>query len=144
RNRRPDGPALTRAFVVSVGPSGRRWRRPAGFLPGLLSLPAGPAGSAEGRSPAPTFPGLPMANALKCPNPSCPYLFDPTGVPAGVVLACPRCGMRFTVGPAVTAPTPSPVAPPPAAPAAPQTREPHPAAPPAKRGGLGALLLPIV
>ena len=39
-----------------------------------------------------------MANALKCPNPSCPYLFDPTGVPAGVVLTCPRCGMRFTLG----------------------------------------------
>ncbi len=38
--------------------------------------------------------------ALKCPNPSCPYLFDPSGVPPGVLLACPRCGMRFTLGPA--------------------------------------------
>jgi hypothetical protein len=36
--------------------------------------------------------------ALKCPNPSCPFLFDPTQVPPGAVLACPRCGMRFTLG----------------------------------------------
>lgn len=36
--------------------------------------------------------------ALKCPNQACPYLFDPSGVPAGVVLTCPRCGMRFTLG----------------------------------------------
>jgi len=47
-----------------------------------------------------------MATALKCPNPSCPYLFDPTQVPPGAVLTCPRCGMRFTLGP------PPPVAPP--------------------------------
>jgi len=40
-----------------------------------------------------------MSNALKCPNSSCPYLFDPSRVPAGVVLTCPRCGMRFTLGP---------------------------------------------
>src|SRR5262245_40659518 len=48
-------------------------------------------------------------SALKCPNPSCPYLFDPTTVPPGVVLACPRCGMRFTLGPPVpqTQPTPA-------------------------------------
>jgi len=39
-----------------------------------------------------------MSTALKCPNPSCPYLFDPSRVPAGVVLTCPRCGMRFTLG----------------------------------------------
>ena len=39
-----------------------------------------------------------MATTLKCPNPSCPYLFDPSTVPAGVVLACPRCTMRFTLG----------------------------------------------
>lgn len=39
-----------------------------------------------------------MSNALKCPNPSCPYLFDPSRVPAGVVLSCPRCGQRFTLG----------------------------------------------
>lgn len=51
-----------------------------------------------------------MASALKCPNPSCPYLFDPTTVPPGVVLACPRCGMRFTLGP----PVPPPAAPSPA------------------------------
>ncbi|MBX9585362.1 MAG: hypothetical protein K2X87_34070 [Gemmataceae bacterium] len=37
-------------------------------------------------------------SALKCPNPACPYLFDPSGVPPGVVLTCPRCGMRFTLG----------------------------------------------
>ena len=51
-----------------------------------------------------------MANALKCPNPSCPFLFDPTQVPPGAILTCPRCGMRFTLGP---------VAPPPPVPAAP-------------------------
>jgi hypothetical protein len=50
-----------------------------------------------------------MSTALKCPNPSCPYLFDPSRVPAGVVLTCPRCGMRFTLGtpaPAAQAPVP--------------------------------------
>src|SRR3982751_1425400 len=94
-----------------------------------------------------------MANTLKCPNPSCPYLFDPTSVPAGVVLACPRCGMRFTVGPAA-APAPPPAPPPPSPPPpvtpppstqppAPQTREPVPAPPPPKRGGLGAIVLPV-
>jgi hypothetical protein len=41
--------------------------------------------------------------ALKCPNPSCPFLFDPTRVPAGALLTCPRCGMRFTLGPAPAA-----------------------------------------
>jgi hypothetical protein len=54
-----------------------------------------------------------MSTVLKCPNPSCPYLFDPSRVPAGVVLTCPRCGMRFTLGP------PAPAAPPP--PTVPQT-----------------------
>ena len=44
-----------------------------------------------------------MSTALKCPNPSCPYLFDPSRVPAGAVLTCPRCGMRFTLGPPVPA-----------------------------------------
>lgn len=39
-----------------------------------------------------------MSSALKCPNPSCPYLFDPSRVPAGVILTCPRCAMRFTLG----------------------------------------------
>src|SRR5581483_6295373 len=57
--------------------------------------------------PVPLITSGPMS-ALKCPNPSCPYLFDPTSVPPGVVLACPRCGMRFTLGP------PAPAAPPPA------------------------------
>jgi hypothetical protein len=91
-----------------------------------------------------------MATALKCPNPSCPYLFDPTSVPAGVVLACPRCGMRFTVGPQPGAAPPPSVAPPPdaplpVAPPAPEPRQP-PAEPhhPPKRGGLGALALPII
>jgi hypothetical protein len=52
-----------------------------------------------------------MSTALKCPNPSCPYLFDPSTVPPGVVLACPRCGMRFTLGnPAAAAPPTSPQA----------------------------------
>jgi hypothetical protein len=47
-------------------------------------------------------------SALKCPNPACPYLFDPSGVPPGVVLTCPRCGMRFTLG----APPPAGASPP--------------------------------
>lgn len=49
-----------------------------------------------------------MSAALKCPNPSCPFLFDPTQVPPGAMLTCPRCGMRFTLGP-----TPGGYAPPP-------------------------------
>ncbi len=47
--------------------------------------------------------------ALKCPNPSCPFLFDPTQVPAGAVLTCPRCSMRFTLGPSPGASPPPPV-----------------------------------
>lgn len=47
-----------------------------------------------------------MSNALKCPNPSCPFLFDPTQVPAGAILTCPRCGMRFTLGPVAPPPQP--------------------------------------
>src|SRR5437763_14122909 len=48
-----------------------------------------------------------MSNMLKCPNPSCPYVFDPSQVPVGVVLSCPRCAMQFTLGPpqAAAAPT---------------------------------------
>lgn len=45
---------------------------------------------------------------LKCPNPSCPYVFDPSGVPPGAVLACPRCNMRFTLGPTAPPPTHAP------------------------------------
>lgn len=41
---------------------------------------------------------------LKCPNPSCPYQFNPTAVPQGVVLSCPRCATQFTLG----APPPPP------------------------------------
>ena len=52
----------------------------------------------------------------KCPNPSCPFLFDPSQVPPGAVIACPQCGLRFTLAPP---PPPSqplfgPAAPPPA------------------------------
>lgn len=43
--------------------------------------------------------------ALKCPNPSCPYLFDPAQVPAGALLACPRCGQRFKLSPASSSAT---------------------------------------
>ena len=35
----------------------------------------------------------------KCPNPVCPFLFDPSQVPAGAVIACPQCGLRFTLAP---------------------------------------------
>ncbi|HEY1189298.1 MAG TPA: hypothetical protein VGE74_16720 [Gemmata sp.] len=49
-----------------------------------------------------------MSNLLKCPNPSCPYTFDPSQVPAGVVLSCPRCAMQFTLGPPAPPPPPPP------------------------------------
>lgn len=52
-----------------------------------------------------------MSNMLKCPNPSCPYVFDPALVPVGVVLSCPRCAMQFTLGPPqASAPTAGPTA----------------------------------
>jgi hypothetical protein len=35
-------------------------------------------------------------------------LFDPTQVPAGAVLTCPQCAMRFTLGPSPTAPPAEP------------------------------------
>lgn len=50
---------------------------------------------------------------LKCPNPSCPYTFDPARVPAAAVLRCPTCGTQFTLGPR----PPAPAAPPPPPPA---------------------------
>ena len=53
-------------------------------------------------------------SALKCPNPSCSFLFDPTRVPAGAVLTCPRCAMRFTLAappPVLAATVPVPVRP---------------------------------
>ncbi len=40
-----------------------------------------------------------MASPLKCPNPDCPFLFDPVQVPPGAVIACPRCALRFTLAP---------------------------------------------
>ena len=43
-----------------------------------------------------------MASPLKCPAPNCPFLFDPDQVPPGAVIACPRCGLRFTLGPTAT------------------------------------------
>jgi hypothetical protein len=49
-----------------------------------------------------------MSSMLKCPNPSCPYVFDPSQVPTGVVLSCPRCGMQFTLGAPAAAPPPQP------------------------------------
>ncbi len=66
-----------------------------------------------------------MSTALKCPNPSCPYLFDPSRVPPGAVLTCPRCGMRFTLGP----PAPNVTAPP-------QSQIPAPPKPPAEFEGM--------
>ncbi|MBP3955280.1 hypothetical protein J8F10_08300 [Gemmata sp. G18] len=55
-----------------------------------------------------------MSTMLKCPNPSCPYTFDPAQVPKGVVLSCPRCTMQFTLGAPPVAPVrpPAPAAPP--------------------------------
>ncbi len=54
-------------------------------------------------------------SALKCPSPSCTFLFDPTRVPAGAVLTCPRCALRFTLAPPPDASPPDPprTAPPP-------------------------------
>ncbi len=40
-----------------------------------------------------------MKQLLKCPNPSCSYVFDASAIPAGAILICPRCTMRFTLGP---------------------------------------------
>lgn len=40
-----------------------------------------------------------MSQLLKCPNPSCSFIFDAAGLPPGAVLICPRCTMRFTLGP---------------------------------------------
>ncbi|MCS6864099.1 MAG: hypothetical protein RMJ56_09955 [Gemmataceae bacterium] len=51
-----------------------------------------------------------MNPMLKCPNPSCPYIFDPTQVPAGVILCCPRCAMQFQLAPTPPAAAPSPAA----------------------------------
>jgi hypothetical protein len=53
-----------------------------------------------------------MSNMLKCPNPSCPYVFDPSQVPVGVILSCPRCGMQFTLGPPAAGPQQPPTNPP--------------------------------
>lgn len=47
-------------------------------------------------------------SALKCPNPTCPFLFDPSQVPPGAVLSCPRCAMQFTLGPSPGAPAAPP------------------------------------
>src|SRR5262245_37977579 len=41
---------------------------------------------------------------LKCPNPTCNFLFDPSMVPTGAVLQCPRCRKRFSL--AQSAPPP--------------------------------------
>ncbi len=78
-----------------------------------------------------------MNPMLKCPNPSCPYVFDPTHVPVGVILSCPRCAMQFQLGPAPPAPASShPTTPgtPPSGPSA--------AAPPSPSGAAWEDLLP--
>jgi hypothetical protein len=64
---------------------------------------------------------------LKCPNPSCPFVFDPARVPAGVVLSCPQCTMQFTLGP--------PQATPPSGPTAAMSAPSFPTMPPAKGRG---------
>lgn len=52
-----------------------------------------------------------MSRVLKCPNPSCPFTFDPARVPAGVVVSCPRCMTPFTLAaPPPVAPAPTPPA----------------------------------
>lgn len=69
-----------------------------------------------------------MSAALKCPNPSCPFLFDPTQVPPGAMLTCPRCGMRFTLGPTPGGPPPGAYQQPPPGYGAPPGYPGHPAA----------------
>lgn len=72
---------------------------------------------------------------LKCPNPSCRFLFDPSLVPPGAVLTCPRCGMRFALGQTPSA----------AAPASPEPAVAPPAEPVRRRsGGLGGTVLALV
>lgn len=84
--------------------------------------------------------------ALKCPNPSCPFLFDPTQVPAGAVLTCPQCTMRFTLGPSPgVQPPPTPAHPPIASRATPPAADApaEPSGPPHRRrteGGFPILL----
>src|SRR6476619_1618125 len=78
--------------------------------------------------------------ALKCPNPSCRFLFDPSLVPPGAVLTCPRCGLRFTLGQSPAAVPPTPTNPEPA---------PTPAAAPPepvrkRSGGMGGTVLALV
>jgi hypothetical protein len=41
---------------------------------------------------------------LKCPNSVCDFLFDPSKVPAGAVLQCPRCGRRFSLAQSAAVP----------------------------------------
>jgi hypothetical protein len=75
-----------------------------------------------------------MSNLLKCPNPSCPYVFDPSQVPVGVVLSCPRCAMQFTLGPPPPgAAPPAPYSGPAGAGGPPPQSAPPPARPPRKR-----------
>lgn len=62
---------------------------------------------------------------MKCPNPNCTFQFDSAQVPPGAVLACPQCGLQFTLGPAPAAAAP----PAPAYAAAPQPPYGAPAAP---------------
>jgi hypothetical protein len=40
-----------------------------------------------------------MPTILKCPNPTCPFRFDASTVPAGAVVACPQCRYQFTLDP---------------------------------------------
>ncbi|MGL6096543.1 MAG: hypothetical protein ACRC7O_12185 [Fimbriiglobus sp.] len=42
--------------------------------------------------------------AMKCPNPNCSFLFDPSQVPPGAVIGCPTCGMQFTLPPQAAVP----------------------------------------
>ncbi len=36
-------------------------------------------------------------NIVKCPNPSCPFQFDSSLVPAGATIACPQCRLQFSL-----------------------------------------------
>jgi hypothetical protein len=66
---------------------------------------------------------------LKCPSPTCSFLFDPSKVPTGAMLECPRCRTRFSLADSVPPPTPDPT--------------PAPAEKPPKGRGLVWYLLPV-
>jgi len=48
-----------------------------------------------------------MANILNCPAPGCPFRFDGSLVPVNAVIACPQCGLQFTLSTLIAAAAPA-------------------------------------